>query len=201
MKKFWDERFSQEEYIYGKEPNLFLKETLLGMPAGKLLLPGEGEGRNAVWAALNGWEVLAIDYSVSGQKKALELAKNNKVKINYDLQDLEEMNLPDNTFDAIALIYVHLPETIRQKVHNELLKSLKPSGILILEAFHKSQLNYNSGGPKDASLLYNADILKKDFAALDTVLLTEKHIILEEGSWHKGEASVVQYIGKKQAAE
>jgi len=201
MKKIWDERFSQEEYIYGKEPNLFLKETLLGMPAEKLLLPGEGEGRNAVWAALNGWEVLAIDYSVSGQKKALELAKNNKVKINYDLQDLEEMNLPDNTFDAIALIYVHLPETIRQKVHNELLKSLKPSGILILEAFHKSQLNYNSGGPKDVSLLYSADILKKDFAALDTVLLTEKHIMLEEGSWHKGEASVVQYIGKKQAAE
>jgi len=201
MKKFWDERFSQEEYIYGKEPNLFLKETLIGLPAGKLILPGEGEGRNAVWAALNGWEVLAIDYSESGQKKALELAENNKVKINYELQDLEEMKLPENAFDAIAMIYVHLPETIRQKVHNELIKSLKPSGVLIMEAFHKNQLKYNSGGPKDVSLLYSADILEKDFAALDTVLLTEKQIMLEEGSWHKGEASVVQYIGKKQAAE
>lgn len=197
MKLFWDERFSQDAYIYGEAPNVFFQEILQEYSPGKLLLPGEGEGRNAVWAATVGWDVTAVDYSISGKAKALKLAGQRKTQIDYQIQDLAQLKVPENTFDAVALIFVHLPVQIRQTVHQELVKSLRPGGLLIVEAFHKDQLQYNSGGPKNEEMLYNVGMLQEDFEGLNPMLINETTTILNEGEWHRGEAAVVRFVARK----
>ncbi|HOI31191.1 MAG: class I SAM-dependent methyltransferase [Bacteroidales bacterium] len=197
MQLFWDERFSGEAYIYGETPNEFFKSTLQNLPAGKLLLPGEGEGRNAVWAATAGWEVVAVDYSSSGKAKALKLAQKNQVHLDYRIEDLSVLKFPEKSFDVIALIFVHLPVGVRKQVHQELVRMLKPNGLVIMEAFHKDQLQYNSGGPKNAEMNYDSAMIKSDFDTLQIKQLTELHANLNEGKWHYGKAALVRFIGQK----
>lgn len=197
MRNFWDERYSQSEYIYGKEPNLFLKEMLNTVEPGKLLLPGEGEGRNAVYAAGTGWQVDAFDSSMEAQKKAQKLAYNKNVKINYTLSDLKTFDYPANYYDAIGLIYIHMAPQFRKEIHYQIIESLKPGGILILEAFSKEQLEYGSGGPKDKEMLFDIEDIRDDFSKLSIAMLKKEVVELHEGMGHSGFGSVIRFVGRK----
>ncbi len=197
MKEHWDERYAAEEYIYGTHPNAWFAEKLSGINKGKLLLPAEGEGRNAVFAASIGWDVSAFDQSEEGRKKALKLATENSVAINYTIADLTTFNCPDTSFDAIALIFVHMPVEIRQLVHQNLIKCLKPGGYLILEAFTKKQIQNSSGGPKTELLLYERDYLLHDFSELEIIDFDETTTVLNEGPLHQGEAFVLRLYARK----
>lgn len=199
MKEFWNQRYTEAELAYGEAPNEFYAEELKKIKKpGRLLLPMEGQGRNAVFAAKLGWEVVAFDYSEEGRNSALKLAKKHGVEIDYIISSMEGYELGESTFDAIAMIYAHLPEEIRQKSHQKLIKGLKNEGTFILEGFEKKQLNYNSGGPKNESMLYSVDIIKEDFKSTKVCLCKEKIIELKEGQYHKGRAAVVRFVGKKQ---
>jgi SAM-dependent methyltransferase len=195
---FWNERYSSEEYVYGENPNHFLKEQLekITVP-GKLLLPGEGEGRNAVYAAKLGWEVEAYDQSTTGKLKAIILADKNNVKINYHIEDLLEFTPSKNFYDAVAIIYVHLNTKLRKSFNEKIIEALKPGGKIILELFSKDQLGKTSGGPQDLEMLYSLDEIKKDFSSLKAIILKEETINIEEGEKHSGEASVVRFVGEK----
>ena len=105
----WDNRFSSSQYIYGTEPNQFLKQELSTLAPGKLLLPGEGEGRNALWAAKNGWEVTAIDFSQMAIQKAENLFAENSLAVTYFVDDIFTIDINDE-FDAIALAFLHIPK-------------------------------------------------------------------------------------------
>jgi SAM-dependent methyltransferase len=195
---FWNERYSSEEYVYGENPNHFLKEQLekITVP-GKLLLPGEGEGRNAVYAAKLGWEVEAYDQSTTGKLKAIILADKNNVKINYHIEDLLEFTPSKNFYDAVAIIYVHLNTKLRKSFNEKIIEALKPGGKIILELFSKDQLGKTSGGPQDLEMLYSLDEIKKDFGSLKAIILKEETINIEEGEKHSGEANVVRFVGEK----
>ncbi len=198
MKSLWNDRFARDEYIYGEQPNVFFTEILSRLKPGKLLLPGEGEGRNAVWAARQGWDVTAIDYSEAGRIKALKLASRCKVELsNYIIADLEDYKPEDKSFDAVALIYLHLPPALRTKVHHTLVKALKPGGIMILEAFHPNQLHYDSGGPKNGEMLYTIDLLQADFSTLQMIQLEFCTEVLKEGAYHQGQAALVRMVAQK----
>ena len=197
MKDFWDKRYAESEFAYGALPNEFLKEQLQYFSTGKILFVCEGEGRNAVYAAIQHWNVEAFDLSAEGKKKALQLAQQNNVAINYQVQDATTIQYPENSFDCIALIYAHFPETIRKSIHQKLVHWLKPNGIVILEAFNPNQLNNASGGPKDESMLYTKELLKNDFNDLDIQQLYTDVILLNEGKYHIGKADVIRFIGKK----
>jgi SAM-dependent methyltransferase len=197
MQNHWDERYSAKEYIYGTEPNGFLKEQLPKLKPGRILFPAEGEGRNAVYAAKLGWKTDAFDQSVEGQKKALQLAKNKGVSIYYEILALENWNPEPDQYDCIALIFVHLPDGLRQQVHKAAIKALKPGGTLILHAFTVNQLPRTSGGPKTAELLFSKELLEQDFKNSDIIELKETQVQLEEGQLHQGLADVVQLIGRK----
>ncbi|GAP42443.1 hypothetical protein SDC9_08711 [bioreactor metagenome] len=197
MKEHWDERYSATDYIYGTNPNLWFRDKLLQLTPGSLLLPAEGEGRNAVFAAKNGWKVLALDQSTEGRKKALKLADREGVRIDYLISNLHEFNDIGMTFDAIALIFVHLPPEVREQVHRHLTGFLKPGGFLILEAFTDEQLKNTSGGPKTPLLLYNSKIIERDFNQLRFIDFTESTVILDEGPLHRGEAHVVRLFAQK----
>ena len=199
MKEFWDERYSREEYVYGQEPNAYFREFLdsSGMAPGRLLLPGEGEGRNAVYAALKGWSVDAFDQSTAGREKALKLAGDRKVAIRYEVADVREYPFTEGAYDLLGLFFFHLPGELRAFAHPQFVKALKPGGTLIAELFSPDQLGRKSGGPQHPDLLYSIETLKSDFGNLEIQHISEEIIHLEEGDHHQGEAAVVRLIGKK----
>ncbi|GAB6283369.1 MAG: class I SAM-dependent methyltransferase [Ignavibacterium sp.] len=197
----WNERYSTEEFVYGINPNEFFKETIDKIQPGKLLLLGEGEGRNAIYAAKQGWDVTAVDWSESAKSKALKLARGENVLIDYIVESLENFEPEEETFDVVGLIFLHLEPEVREEVHKKAIKSLKENGILILEAFDKEQLGYNSGGPKDETLLYSLDEIVEDFIDMDFKHLSKEIINLNEGILHNGEAVVIKFVGVKNNLE
>lgn len=195
---FWDERFSVEGYVYGTEPNKFFKEQLMKInPVGRLLLPAEGEGRNAVFAAKLGWKVDAFDQSKVARQKAMKLSKVNDVKIDYFITQLEDFIPHKNYYDCAAIIFVHVPTESRSIFYKKIIESLKPKGKIIIELFSKNQLGKNSGGPQDTNMLASVEEIRTDFREIKTELLTEENIYLEEGAKHSGNASVIRFIGEK----
>lgn len=197
MKEFWNDRYSAEDFVYGKEPNAFFKSEIDKLPAGNLLLPSEGEGRNAVYAARLHWKADAFDQSEKGREKCEALAKENNVTIHYTVADALEIELEEDKYDMIALIFAHYPSSIRKQVHQKCIKALKPGGLLLLEAFNPLQLNNESGGPKDTDMLYTAKLLKADFAALSITYLKELTVNLSEGKHHSGKGDVVRLLATK----
>ena len=198
----WDERYAEENYAYGEVPNLFLQEQLQLLKPGTILFPLEGEGRNAVYAAKIGWTVQAFDQSIQGKQKAITLAATNKTAIQYKVGDFNEMKYPDNSFDAVALIYAHLPDSLRKTFHRRLVYWLKPGGTLIIEGFSLKHLAYNTkhpeaGGPKDAELLYTIDAIRDEFPSIKFSLLEEAVINLQEGQYHNGKSAVIRAVGVK----
>jgi len=191
----WDKRYAQPDYVYGLEPNVFFKENIDRLESGKILFPAEGEGRNAVYAAARGWDVVAFDSSVEAQKKALKLAQTRNVQIEYQHASYAQFQYKENAFDAIVLIFAHSPQ--RSQYHRNLLRFLKPGGMLILEGFAKVQIQQKSGGPSSIELLFSKEELREDFSTLSHMQIEEKEVFLSEGMFHNGGASVIRLIGIK----
>lgn len=197
MSDFWNERYSEKEYVYGETPNVFFATQLNALQPGTIILPCEGEGRNSVYAAAKGWKVNAFDSSEAGKIKALQLAYKRNVVINYAINDATVINCPENSADVVAFIYAHFPLAIRQQIHRKAIQWLKPGGKIIIEAFNAGQLKNNSGGPKELSMLYTEAILKEDFPDLKIELLQTAQTVLSEGKYHEGIADIIQFIGVK----
>lgn len=198
---FWDQAFDTPQYKYGTAPNAFLRaQAALLAPGSRVLVPGDGEGRNGVWLAAQGHEVLSVDNSSVGLAKARALAQQRGVPLATELADLAHWMPAPASFDAVVLTYVHLPSAIRTGVHRRLAAALRPGGWLILEAFTPKQLNYTSGGPKNVDMLYTMANLSEDFSGL---LREEKAwegvIQLDEGPGHQGPAHVVRWLSQAPA--
>lgn len=193
---FWDERYAEPGFAYGREPNRFLRRRLAAMRPGRLLLPGEGEGRNAVWAAEQGWQVTALDQSEVAVEKIRHHADGRGVEVDARCVDLAA-GVPEDLegFDAIALIYVHLDPEVRTRVHRELAQRLRPGGVLLVEAFTPRQVGRKSGGPRRRELLVDADDLTADLAGVVSLRAVEElEVALDEGRYHRGLASVVRLV-------
>lgn len=197
MKNDWNARFGVEEFVYGKEPNAFFKEEIDRLKPGKILLPAEGEGRNAVYAAKKGWEVVCFDWSDEGKKKADKLAEMEGVKINYFVSEISSFDYPSGEFDAVGLVFVHLPEEEREELHKNVIKALKPGGKLIFTAYDKTQLGKSSGGPKQIELLYSLAQIVEDFIDLEFDIFAKETVELSEGRLHVGSADVIKFSGIK----
>jgi len=202
MNQKWDERYKDNEFAYGTEPNVFFKEWLLKFEPGKILMPADGEGRNGVFAAQLNWNVTSFDLSAEGQQKALKLAKENNVSLDYIVGDLEQLEFEKNSFDAIGLIYAHFSAETKSKLHKKLNDYLKPGGIVIFEAFSKRHLdlkkaNPKVGGPDNSNDLFSTAEILADFEKFEILYLEEEEIILNEGKFHIGTGSVIRFVGKK----
>ncbi|NIG55452.1 bifunctional 2-polyprenyl-6-hydroxyphenol methylase/3-demethylubiquinol 3-O-methyltransferase UbiG [Chitinophaga sp. Cy-1792] len=202
-KNKWEERYASPVYAYGKTPNKFFEEWLLKFKPGTILMPADGEGRNGVFAALNGWRVTSTDQSEQGQLKALQLAAENGVPLDYVTGDFGEMNFPPASFDAIGLIFAHFPGDKKSGFHQLCNTFLKPGGIVIFEAYSKQHLQYKEknpevGGPNDITMLFSTEELFHDFPHYEIILLEEKEVLQEEGIFHNGLSSVIRFVGRKQ---
>jgi SAM-dependent methyltransferase len=197
MKEFWNKRYEKPGFAYGKEPNKFLKERLEDVKPGKILLLGEGEGRNAVYSAKLGWNVTAVDFSETGREKALKLASEESVNIEYILSDLKDYIPEPESYDAAGLIFVHLEPSLREYVHKKVISGLKNGGRVVLECYEKENIKLESGGPKDPDLLYSLEDIFTDFQDFDIISLEKKEIKIEEGKYHNGTSLVIRFVGLK----
>ena len=196
MQELWNNKFSRDGFLYGTKPNSFIEQnSLLLEKNSTVLCLGEGEGRNALFLAKQGFEVEALDASDIGlnklQKRALE--ENVAITIRHTL--IENWQ-PIKKYDAIVSTFMHLPRDMQQEMFIKSLDALKENGYFIAEFFSIDQLNFLSGGPKDEDLLYQLDDLYKLFSSLPCTIhkLSQEIIELEEGKGHKGEASVIRII-------
>ena len=193
----WDERYNTEEYQYGTKPNEFLKHYAHQIPEGNVLCLAEGEGRNAVFLALQGYEVTAVDSSAVGLEKAQRLAQDYGVSIKTVHADLADFDLGIEQWDGIVSIFCHLPPSLRKKIHAQVVQSLKHGGVFLLEAYTPDQLKYATGGPPVAELMMTVNDLSEELKGLgfNHLMAIEREVL--EGNLHFGKGAVVQAIGRK----
>lgn len=197
----WDQRYAEPGFAYGKEANQFLQVEYLRIPSGgKVLCLAEGEGRNAVFLAQQGYKVTAIDLSEVGLNKALKLASENGVHISTQVADLADYSFGEQQWDGIVSISAHTPEEIRQRVHAQIAPALKQGGVFILEAYTYQQATMKGiGGPPSSQkeMFMPLEKLQVELAELNEVIGIEKQRIISEGKFHQGLSAVVQFVGKK----
>ena len=202
MKNFWDERYGQEEYVYGTDPNRFLANVLGQLKPGKILFPADGEGRNSVYAAQGGWDVFAFDWSSAGKLKADKLAESKGVRIDYRVCSINALPFPEDSFDTVALIYTHFPGEQKEPFLRNVIRLLKSGGVVIMEVFSKGHIAYQKenpgvGGPRDEDLLYSMSEVQQIFHDFTTESLIEEEIELREGKYHNGKGLVIRLIARK----
>jgi len=197
----WDQRYNEAGFAYGTEANDFLKEEFHKIPAGgRVLCLAEGEGRNAVFLAQNGYQVTAMDLSEVGLNKALKLASDKGVEISTQVADLADYKLGDVQWDGIVSIWAHMPEAIQQRVHAQVAPALKPGGVFILEAYTYQQTTMEGvGGPPatQKDRFVSLEDLQSELAKLEEVTGIEKQRTISEGTRHQGLSAVVQFVGYK----
>ena len=194
----WDTRFSQEEYVYGREPNVFLAEHHLLFPKGaRVLSLGEGEGRNAVFLARYGYDVTAMDASEEGMRKLSRLAAEGGVLVSQRLEDVTQADLGTSRWNGIVNVFCHLSSGDRQVLYAKIRNALKPGGVFLSEMFTPRQLDYQSGGPKDPDMLVEPDELIQAFEGFEIVMAEEEGVTLDEGPFHQGPGAVVHFIARR----
>jgi 2-polyprenyl-3-methyl-5-hydroxy-6-metoxy-1,4-benzoquinol methylase len=194
----WDQRYSSSDFMFGTEPNRYLQSQAWQLRPGMTALSvADGEGRNGVWLAQQGLDVLSIDLSAVGLAKAAQLALQRGVPLKTEQCNLLTWDWPVAAFDVIASIFVHLPTTQREIVHGKMASALKPGGLLILESYNPCQLTRSSGGPSNIDMLSTPQTLQHEFATLTTIELLEGIALLDEGPLHSGISEVVRLLARK----
>lgn len=193
----WDQRYNSKDYAYGTEPNDFLVSMLERLPVGRVLCLAEGEGRNAVWLARQGFEVTAVDGSSVGLQKAQRLAEACGVAIDTVHSDLADYEIVPEHWDVIVSIFCHLQPELRRTVHKSCVSGLRSGGIMLLEAYTPDQLAFNTGGPPNAELMMDKETLTAEFNGLEFLHLQECTREIHEGQLHNGLGAVVQLLGRK----
>ena len=195
----WDKRYDEEGFAYGTQPNDFLTSQYTQIKkGGKVLCLAEGEGRNAVFLAKQGYQVTAVDQSGVGLEKASNLAKQQGVSIKTVVADLLDYDFAINTWDGIVSISAHMPAPLRQKIHEQVIPALANDGVFILEAYTPKQLEMNGvGGPPNKALLMSLDELKVELKGLDFEIGQEIERHISEGKYHQGQSAVVQVLARK----
>ncbi|HEX8566241.1 MAG TPA: class I SAM-dependent methyltransferase [Pyrinomonadaceae bacterium] len=194
----WDERYSTEDYAYGTKPNKFLKENFNHIPKGRVLSIAEGEGRNAVFLAKQGYSVTAVDASLVGLNKARKLAEENGVVVEFIHADLAEYDLGENKWDGIVSIFCPLPSSLRKELYKKVIAGLKQNGVFLLEAYTPDQLKHGTGGGNSADVMQTKESLRFELASLKFEHLIELERDVTEGVFHTGIGSVVQAIATKE---
>ena len=191
----WDERYALDGFAFGTEPNDFLRQEAHRIPPGRVLCLGEGEGRNAVFLAEQGYEVVGVDRSQVGMDKAQALAQTRGVFIETVVSSIEDFELAEGEWQGIVSVFFHLPPELRRRLHESVVRGLAPGGILILEAYTPKQLEFGTGGPPDLERLLSLEILGEELRGLEFLVGQETEREVHEGRMHNGLGSVVQVVG------
>jgi SAM-dependent methyltransferase len=195
----WETRFSASEYIFGTAPNAFLAAQKGLLPSsGRALAVADGEGRNGVWLAEQGLDVLSLDFSPTAQAKAQTLARTRNVSVTTELADATQWRWPEAAFDVIVVIFTQFANpTERSDMFAGIRKALKPGGLLLMQGYTPRQLQYGTGGPKLVEHLYTRDLLEREFGSFSELRINEHDCQLHEGSAHAGMSAVIDLVARK----
>jgi SAM-dependent methyltransferase len=195
----WETRFAAPGYLFGTDPNAFLKSQAHVLKRGwKALSVADGDGRNSVWLAELGLDVQAFDFSPKAVAKARELARQRGVKLKTEVADIFTWKWPTAEFDVIAAIFFQFfgPDT-RDGIFAGIKKALKPGGLLLMEGYHLRQSKYRTGGPSNVANLWTRDLLERVFADFSSIQITEEDRELAEGARHIGMSALIDFVGRK----
>jgi cyclopropane fatty-acyl-phospholipid synthase-like methyltransferase len=194
----WETRFGSPGYLFGTQPNAFLKAQAHRLRAGTTALSvADGEGRNGVWLAEQGLDVLTIDFSATALGKARALARERGVRISTEVADINRWRWPKEAYDVIAAIFIHLGAAEQTEFFRNLDAALKPGGLLLMQNYRPEQLNYSTGGPPDAERTYTRAILQAAFGDFSQLDIREHDSVLNEGTAHVGMSALIDLVGKK----
>ncbi|MBC7577011.1 MAG: class I SAM-dependent methyltransferase [Tardiphaga sp.] len=195
----WETRFGGTDFIFGKQPNHFLASCRPLLPgSGKALAIADGEGRNGVWLAEQGLDVVSLDFSEAAQVKAASLAKERGVEIALIKADVQAWDYPADTFDVVIDIFTQFSSPAgRAEKWRGVLRTLKPNGLIIVQGYTPKQLEFGTGGPKMVENLYTRDMLQEAFGSLRDITITEEERELHEGAAHSGMSAVIGLTGRK----
>lgn len=193
----WEQRFGDETYYYGTEPNEFLRDHLSSLPSGAVLCVAEGEGRNAVFLARSGWQVHSVDLTESGVAKTRRLADLHGVHVEALVGDLAVFDIGTDRWDAIVSIFAHTPPEVRRSLHARVVAALRSGGVLLLEAYTPAQLGRGTGGPSLVEMTMTLDGLRTELDGLEIIHGVELERDVIEGGGHSGVGAVVQVIARK----
>jgi SAM-dependent methyltransferase len=195
----WNQRFAGEDYVFGREPNEYLRaQAPLLAPGGRAVCVADGEGRNSVWLARQGLQVEAFDIAEVGVAKARKLASDFGVSVALHVADCDEWPWAEDTYDAVVAVFVQFANpAMRGRLFANMARALKPGGVLILQGYTPKQLDYKTGGPGVLSHLYTAKLLREAFASLRTIELVEYEAELNEGARHAGLSALIGFVARK----
>ncbi|HRA78684.1 MAG TPA: class I SAM-dependent methyltransferase [Burkholderiaceae bacterium] len=200
LRAFWNARYAAPEFVYGTEPNDFLRQCLDRLPRGQpVLCLADGEGRNGLWLARQGFEVTSVDVADEGLRKARALAREAGVSIRAVGADLATWNPGLECWGAIVSIFVHLPPRVRRDLHGRCVRALAPGGVFVYEGYGEQQLRYGTGGPKEPELLPQLDELLADFEGCVVEHRFTGVRAVHEGPFHHGDGHVNQFVARKPA--
>jgi cyclopropane fatty-acyl-phospholipid synthase-like methyltransferase len=194
----WETRFSAPGYAFGKEPNAFLKAQAPLLRGRRTALSvADGEGRNGVWLAEQGLDVLTIDVSAAGLAKARALAAERGVKLRTEVADVTAWHWPKGAFDVIVAIFIFVASDERDAFFANLKGALTPGGLLLMQGYRPEQLTYRTGGPPDAARLYTRAMLQAAFGDMADLSIREHDSAISEGSSHVGISALIDLVAKK----
>ncbi|MDO8410490.1 MAG: methyltransferase domain-containing protein [Phenylobacterium sp.] len=196
---FWDERYQGEAYLFGEAPNAFLAAQAHRLKSGlSALAVADGEGRNGVWLAEQGLDVLSVDSSPVAQAKAARLARARGTRLRIDEVDLASWAWPDAQFDLVVAIFIQFagPE-LRDEIFAGMKRALKPGGLLLLEGYRPEQIAYGTGGPRVPENLYTEALLRAAFSDFELLELSVYDAVIEEGAGHSGPSALIDLIARR----
>lgn len=195
----WNERFDSPDYVFGKAPNAFLAAQAHRLrPGARALVLADGEGRNGVWLAEQGLDVLSVDVSPAAQVKARALAAERGVPLRCEQVDLAAWDMGRARFDLVAAIFIQFaPAPLRDLLLARMQAALTPGGLLLLEGYRPEQLAHRTGGPPGPEYMYTADLLRAAFAELTILELAERDVVLAEGAAHRGMSAVIDLVARR----
>lgn len=201
MTSIWDERYAQEGYLFGTEPNEFLvSQRNLLKPGMRCLAVADGEGRNGVWLAQQGLHVLSVEASAVALDKAKKLAQQRGVAIDFEQADLAHWQWGERRFDVVAAIFIQFaPPALREQMFAGIKRCLKPGGLLLLQGYTPRQLEYNTGGPSLAENMYTEALLRNTFGDMEIMHLREHDDHIGEGTAHSGVSALIDLVARKKA--
>ena len=197
----WDRRYAAEGYLFGTQPNAWLRDhASLWKPGDRVLCVADGEGRNSVWLAARGLKVDAFDVSSVAVDKARRLAAEHGVEVQLSVADCDGYAWEEAAFDGVAAIFIQFADpAMRARIFERAVRSLKPGGVLVLQGYGPRQLEFRTGGPGILSHLYTGAMLREAFRDLDILELREEEAEIEEGAGHRGMSALVGLVGRRLA--
>jgi SAM-dependent methyltransferase len=195
----WEARYAVPDYAFGKDPNEFLRSCKrLLPPSGRALAVADGEGRNGVWLAAQGLDVVSVDFSPSAQNKARALAAERHVNVTFMQADVHKWDYPEAAFDVVAEIFTQFSTPAERALKwAGMRRALKSGALLIIQGYTPKQLDYSTGGPKQIENLYTCAMLESEFGDFRALDIVEEEREMHEGAAHAGMSAVISLTGQK----